>query len=209
LAVPTVIGLIHPDGPSGHDRVRVECRGDVTIVAIADGAGGISGGAAAAELACELACSTPIDPMLPLGWATHLSDIDQAIAAEFNAGETTLVVVALRCDTIVGAAAGDSVAWLVRDDTITDLTITTPRKPLLGSGAALPQTFGPVLLGSATLLLATDGLWKYAPRDQLACAVRSAIVPGRLDHVVDLARLRSGTLQDDVAAALIRSRAEG
>ena len=72
------------------------------------------------------------------------------------------------------------------------------RKPLLGSGKAVPVAFETVL-GDATLLLATDGLLKYARRDRIAAPARSLHLKIAVQGLTDLPRLRSGALPDDVA----------
>ena len=57
-------------------------------------------------------------------------------------GESTVVVVDVRADSICGASVGDSQAWIVNGADITDLTARQHRKPLLGSGEAEPVGFG-------------------------------------------------------------------
>ena len=77
------------------------------------------------------------------------------------------------------------------------------RKPLLGSGEAVPVAFEAVL-GDATLLLATDGLLKYAHRDRITALARGPDLEVAVHALTNLPRLRSGALPDDVAVILCR-----
>ena len=63
--------------------------------------------------------------------------------ARRSGGQTTGVVAFVRSDgSISGASVGDSVAWLISPaGELTDLTAYQRRKPLLGSGEALPVVF--------------------------------------------------------------------
>jgi serine/threonine protein phosphatase PrpC len=53
------------------------------------------------------------------------------------------------------------------------------------------------------LLAATDGLWKYAKRQHVAELVRAPPIEKASEALVDEIRLKSGSLQDDVAIAII------
>ena len=61
-----------------------------------------------------------------------------------------------------------------------------------------------MLLIDGTLLVASDGLVKYAPRERVCAAALEKNLPAAGRKIVDLARLRSGTLQDNVALVLCR-----
>lgn len=196
-----------PARGEGQDRVGMLEFGPHVIVAVADGAGGMGGGGAAADLAISLATTLPDEVRGSIDsryWTTRLLQIDAALASDPGGGQAALVVASVFEDVVVGAAAGDAVAWLIDAKDTRDLTAGTPRKPLLGDGAATPRAFGPVGIGSNTLLLATDGLWKYASRSLIAEHATAASLPDACTRLVDLVRLRSGLLQDDVGAALIR-----
>lgn len=80
---------------------------------------------------------------------------------------------------------------------VLELTEAQPRKPLLGGGPVAPKTFRASVGAGDTLLLASDGLFKYARLESIAGAVHSC------DALVELARLPSGGFQDDVGIALI------
>jgi PPM family protein phosphatase len=82
-------------------------------------------------------------------------------------------VVVVNEERVFGVSAGDSSAWGVNGSTIDDLTAGQQRKPLIGSGAASPVTFDrPVRPG--TLIVSTDGLFKYVTRERIATAVTSS-----------------------------------
>jgi serine/threonine protein phosphatase PrpC len=61
-------------------------------------------------------------------------------------------------------------------------------------------------LGAATLLLASDGLLKYARRERIAALARDADVERAAQQLAQLPRLRSGELQDDLAIIVCRRK---
>jgi serine/threonine protein phosphatase PrpC len=197
-----------PATGEGQDRVCVLEVGTQLVIAVADGAGGTGSGDTAADMAVSLATTFPgnirqsADPRY---WATRLAEIDSALANDPRGGQAALVVASVFQGEVVGAAVGDAVAWLIDSEGTRDLTAGTRRKPLLGDGGAIPFVFGPIPLGTGTLLLATDGLWKYATRSNIAECAAAASLSAPCAELVDLVRLRSGALQDDVAAVLVRT----
>lgn len=100
-----------------------------------------------------------------------------------------------------GASVGDSGAWLVWDGTVIDLTEQQVRKPLLGSGAAHPVAFGPVPM-RGRLVVATDGLFKYATRARLVSAASRGGPESAVTALIDAVRMPSGRLQDDVGVVV-------
>jgi serine/threonine protein phosphatase PrpC len=100
--------------------------------------------------------------------------------------------------TIVGASVGDSVAWILDSSGLVDLTAQQKRKPLMGSGAANPVAFSSSI-GTGVVVVASDGLAKYAARARIAAAATNRDSVQAVDALVDLARTRSGALQDDLA----------
>lgn len=182
--------------PNTEDRVAVHhVRGGLVIV-VADGAGGLPGGARAAEL----------NPFDADSWAELLVEADGEIERDRAAGETTAVVVAVKeHGSVVGASCGDSGALVIRKDAhIDDLTDDQHRKRRLGAGRALPIPFRrPALDG--TLVIASDGLLAYARPEKIAGVVSEHDDLGPMaDALVTTVRLPSGDLQDDVALAIIR-----
>jgi len=103
------------------------------IVCIADGTGGISGGAAAAELFItgvrRAALQSRFDLADPATWATLVEALDDEIAAEPHAGETTGIALAITSGLVVGASCGDSRAWLSTRTGWQDLTSRQSRRP--------------------------------------------------------------------------------
>ena len=131
-----------------------------------------------------------------------LRDVDRALAAQ-GPGETTLVLAVVRAGEVFGASVGDSAAWLIEGDGHLDLTHAQARKPLLGSGCAWPVGFGPGPFPlSARLLLASDGLVKYASPERL-CVTARGIPAGRAaQSLIECVRLPAGHLPDDVSVIL-------
>src|SRR6267378_7736671 len=155
----------------GQDRVAiVRVRGGY-VVAVADGAGGLGGGAKAADRALrDVAAHARTDLVQePQAWTSLLEGTDAALASA--GGQCAIVLASVIGTRIVGASVGDCGAWLV-DDTTTDLTAKQFRKPLLGSGASSAVPFEAELNPGATLLLASDGLLKHAPHERISSLMR-------------------------------------
>jgi len=190
------------NGGKGEDRLLVEHYGARTLAIVADGAGGMGGGAAAAAMACSIAtqrlrtgsAGTAED------WTRCLYETDQTVVR--TGGQCTAVVVEISEGRVVGASVGDSGAWLLTGKAIVDLTENQHRKPLLGSDEALPMGFGPIEL-SGRLLIATDGLFKYATERDIARRATALSVNDAVDKLIAGLRLGSGALQDDVAIILV------
>lgn len=197
--------LVGAAGPRGQDRAQIIQHPQGVVLVVADGAGGTSGGEEAANAVITWVTSfttSATDIGEPGEWGALLARIDQQIAA--TNGQSTAVVAAVTPSGIVGASVGDSAAWMINDFTIDDLTERQVRKPLLGTGEARPVLFERTTF-NGTLLLASDGLIKYAPRDRIAEAAVSGEMESACKSLVDSARMRSGGLQDDVAVILCRS----
>ena len=126
-----------------------------------------------------------------------LHQVDWNLAGDLNGAETTGVVIVIESTRLFGASCGDSGARLYRRDATLDLVPTGRTKPFLGSGKALVSEFEAEMEG--VLVVATDGLWKYAKASDIAATVRGA-PPERLAAALsELPRLRSGNLPDDIA----------
>jgi PPM family protein phosphatase len=191
----------------GDDRVALLERDHVVVVVVADGAGGLSGGAVAADLLIELvrgAVAAPASGLLQAeAWVDLLRQVDVTLDQDPHAGETTAVIVAISDHCLVGASAGDSGAWVVHPDRIDDLTAGQHKKLRLGSGRARPVSFARPRL-DGTLLVATDGLMSYANPINVAAVVRQADLDQAARELIQLVRLPSGGLQDDVGVVLVR-----
>jgi serine/threonine protein phosphatase PrpC len=184
---------------AGQDRARVQEVGDGVVIALADGAGGTGGGSKAAQAVVDAVFAAA-----PQGsaWPSLLADLDRD-AVRLGGGQTTAIILSVTSTGVVGAAVGDSGAWIIRDTGVEDLTVGQLRKPLLGAGC-IPTVVGGRSLDGGTLLVASDGLIKYASQASIARVARGADLAFAARALVDLVRLRSGELQDDVSIVLCR-----
>src|SRR5689334_8010615 len=139
-------GFVHaieiaPRRGEGQDRaVVLPCEHGV-VIALADGAGGTSGGARAATAVIDRVGTVASHAY---DWQMLLAELDHT---QIGFGQTTAVVLWLTHDKIIGASAGDSAAWIVRDASVVDLTEHQHRKPLIGDGAVVTAIEGPGLAG--------------------------------------------------------------
>jgi len=124
--------------------------------------------------------------------------------ARLHGGQTTAIVVVLGDAAIRGASVGDSEAWLVyADQRIEALTANQIPKPLLGSGAHVTPT-AEVELAEATLLVASDGLFRTAKPMDIARIARMANLDLAANALIDLVRTDVGNVVDDVSVVLAR-----
>src|SRR5690349_8019611 len=126
------------------DRAEVvQLRPETTVLIVADGVGGRPGGDAAAESAVGLVrgAAPSLKATDHMEWHRLAVLIDQALADDAEAGETTLVVVCVTPKRLVGVSVGDSEAWFVTPEGHFDLTGGQQKKPGLGSGMAWPVPF--------------------------------------------------------------------
>jgi serine/threonine protein phosphatase PrpC len=168
-----------------------------TLVGVADGAGGVSGGAATADAFCR--ALRDCVGARPAAWEVWMAHLDGALAASGRLGLAAAVVVEIRDDaTLLGASVGDCEASILLSGEWHDLTGGQQRKPLFGSGQCRPVAFSGSL-AKETLVIGTDGLWKYAPREQIREAASRSPLDAAATALVDGVRLQSGRLQDDIA----------
>ena len=188
---------IAPRRGEGQDRGLVlPCEHGV-VIALADGAGGTSGGDRAAKAVVDAVASVASHAY---DWSLLLAELD---LQQIGYGQTTAVVLWVTHDKIVGASAGDSGAWIIRASGVEDITSAQHRKPLIGDGAVVtPIEVGP--LADGTLLVASDGLLRYAKRDDIARIARGPDLAAAASALVELVRLPSGELPDDVSVVLCR-----
>jgi len=204
---PLYARLLASSRPNSEDRAEAfECGEDLVVV-IADGAGGLRGGAEASEV-LVVAVRTAVhdrsfDVRDPARWLRIFADVDLSLSAKMT-GETTGLIVVLSVAGVVGVSAGDSEAWIVRPTSIDDLT-KEQSKVRLGSGRASPVVFERESL-DGVLVAGTDGLFKYAASDRIAAAVRDCSTMEATEHLVGLVRLTSGAFPDDVAVVVVATR---
>ncbi len=172
------------------------------VLIVADGVGGQTGGGSAAEYAVQrVGHAVPkLDIADPIAWHGLVKAIDGELR---DIGQTTLVVVAVTPKKLVGISVGDSEAWLIQRGGHYDLTGGQNRKPYLGS-LAEPVPFSLPRPRTGTILIATDGLFKYAPAER---TIDTALLPDIEDAATSLANLAllpTGKLPDDIAILLCR-----
>ena len=185
----------------GEDRIAEIRMPGRTLFVVADGAGGAAGGADAAEAICR-AASAYQDWRMPSDWAGWLTRVDHEMSRS-RVGLASAVVIEIWDDgRIIGASVGDCEAWMFGGGAASrSLTARRASKPLLGEGTARPVGFQ-ARLGRGTLLMATDGLWRYMKPVQIAKAAAIRPLEAACTALVGGVRLKGGTLQDDVAIVL-------
>jgi serine/threonine protein phosphatase PrpC len=172
------------------------------LVCVADGVGGIAGGAKAADLFVagvqRTACRAGFDLTSPAAWIALLQDLDHEIAVDPMAGETTGIALAVTSGLIVGASCGDSRALLSTSTGWQDLTSQQRRKPRLGTGQACALPFTAEAHG--TLVVGTDGLFDYIKLDDISRTVLHASESeDAADGLIRLVLDRYRTPPDDIA----------
>ena len=188
---------LSPRRGTGQDRVSVSSTRDRVVIAVADGAGGTAGGERAAAAVIDAVAAAPTDD-----WTAVLTELELD-PDRLGPGQTAAVVVTVTREGLHGASAGDSGAWVIRDGRIEDLTRDQHRKPLIGDhSVALPFRGAP--LAGATLLVASDGLFRYAKPEAIARVAAGPDLAAAARELVELVRLPSGELPDDVAVVLCR-----
>lgn len=189
---------IAPRRAAGQDRALVMPCEDGLVIALADGAGGVSGGEHAAKRVVDAVAEVATHAY---DWSMLLAELD---FQQIGYGQTTAVVLYVSAQKLVGASAGDSVAWVIRDRGIEDVTRAQSTRPLIGDGAIVRAVESGPLAGG-TLLVATDGLVRYAKRDAIAELARGPDLDAAARALVELVRLPSGELPDDVSVILCRA----
>lgn len=126
------------------DQLGVCCRPNSIVLAVADGAGGVSGGRRAAERVMEsvrAASSRTSPPYLSSTWQTTLHQADTLLASDPESGESTATVVEVRDGHIEGASVGDSEAWLVSETSVKRLTFGQTRSNRSRGKRSMESTF--------------------------------------------------------------------
>ena len=199
-----------PANLRSQDVVGLWQVGNIVVSVVADGAGGMSGGAAAASLVVEAvgACATGAESLLlaPVTWRRVLKRVSDELEQK-SVGLTTAVVVATDGSNVVGASVGDSGAFWFGPRATRELTWAQYRKPLIGDGGCEPTTFTGELVAGDAVLLASDGLLKYGALPRIAQMIHAASsLESCCARLTDLVRMPNGRLQDDVGLALMRVR---
>ena len=182
----------------GEDRARVFTAEGGIVIALADGAGGTGNGARAAQAIVDAAGAS----RLTTSWCALLDDLDQD-GTRLGHGQSTAVLLSISASGISGASVGDSGAWVIVGADVVDLTAGQHRKPLVGDGCLPFRVTAPPLDGG-TLLVASDGLLRYAKQPDIVRIANGPDLRAAARELVDHVRLPSGSLQDDVAIVLGR-----
>ena len=189
---------VQAGNPECQDRAEVISCGERTVLILADGAGGISGGAQAAELSVRLVREAAGQTKTTEDCVALLTRVDEELARRKECGETTGVIVVIDSSCIFGASVGDSAAWLFAHDGHGELTRGQQRKPLLGGGGVMPRSFN-WDIEDGTIVVASDGLWNYTSREAVRSRVQTRDSTDLALRLAELARLPSGTFPDDIA----------
>ncbi|MFP4029393.1 MAG: PP2C family protein-serine/threonine phosphatase [Candidatus Brocadiia bacterium] len=196
--------LVEAGGHICEDRAEIINTSEATVLVVADGVGGMPGGQAAADALVEGIEERPpgARAMETSGYGVReLMDIGEEIFGKPTCGQTTAVVVAIGHEVIRGASIGDSEAWLFTSGAYLRLTAGQTKSPFLGSGAGMPRPFLQYLV-SGRLLVATDGLFRYAAPETIHETAVRGEPDAAAEDLLELVRLPSGDLQDDVAIIL-------
>ena len=194
---------------------------DLSLYIIADGLGGHAGGEVASKMAVdiiisEIASASPAtaDMQSIIEWAIQAANSSILLKAEkdykLQGMGTTVVVVAIRTDKAIVAHVGDSRAYLIRDNIITQITrdhtvveeyvriglltnkdaLYHPSRHMLAravgtEGVAVADIESVRLQTGDTLLLCTDGLTNMLPDKEIlqtVCELRpdAENITGRL-----------------------------
>lgn len=183
------------------DFVQIIEQNQQTIIIVADGAGGSGAGYEAAQSVireCSNEKTIPHDSNL---LCQLIAQIDNRIAN----GESTCVIASLQDGEIRGASVGDSQAWLIEEGQILNLTSGQIRKPLLGTGRCEPFGFY-ASNWNGMLILATDGFCNYINRPQLLKDILWLDFQTLPRKLVEMVRLPSGELWDDVGIVVCRKK---
>jgi len=198
------------------DRYLVREERGITLLAVADGVGGSSGGEIAADAALvELGArffGAPADRATSDALAEAMRDANAAVlkaaaASGHHDAATTVVAAALRDEQAVIGNLGDSRAYLIRDGVCRQLTqdhsgdIEHAITRFAGDPRGIqPDIFVESLRADDRLLLCSDGLTRHVTPEEIAKAATGEDVRDAANALVDLANARGG--QDNITVVL-------
>jgi protein phosphatase len=188
----------------------------ITLIAVADGVGGSSGGEIAADAALvELGTrffAAPPDRATSDALAEAMRDANAAVlraaaASGHSDAATTIVAAALRADQAIIGNLGDSRAYLIRDGVCRQLTedhsgdMEHAITRFAGDPRGIqPDLFVETLRDDDRLLLCSDGLTRHVTPEEIAKAAGGEDVHVAANALVDLANTRGG--QDNITVIL-------
>lgn len=207
--------LVHSEAGEGHANEDVVLvwphPGDagVLLCSLADGQGGQAGGAAAARVAAEeslrAASSFPAKELREAApWYAVVGAADEAVCEDDAAGYCTLVSLGVSDREVWGASCGDSGALLLSGGQDFLLTEDQRKNPPVGSSAAHPVAFSARLHPGWTLLVLSDGVWKFVGWDNIVGIAAQnqgrALVAALRQAALDA---NGGRLPDDFSVAML------
>lgn len=190
---------------NGDDRLWATRLGDSLLAVLADGAGGMPGGAEAAQAFVDFTKRQVLEGTVgttATDMCALLGKADTLIEDSPHAGETTAIIALITGRQLVGASVGDSEAWILRGSDHQALT-AGQRKKRLGSGRAHPVRFDATLRAEARLLLGSDGLFGFAKPAAIVTAAMHSPLSAAAGRVLTSARMSNGNFGDDVSVVLI------
>lgn len=198
------------------DRYLVREGQGVTLLAVADGVGGSSGGEIAADAAlAELEArffGAPEGRATSDALAEAMRDANAAVlraagTSGHHDAATTIVAAAVRAGEAIIANLGDSRAYLIRDGVCRQLTedhsgaMEHAITRFAGDPRGIqPDIFVESLHRDDRLLLCSDGLTRHVTPEEIAKAASGADVRAAANALVDLANARGG--QDNITVLL-------
>ena len=171
--------LVHSEAGDGHTNEDVvEIRphpvdSGFFLCALADGQGGQAGGAKAAQVAVEeslqAASSFSVAELCEAApWYAIAGAADEAVCKDDAAGYCTLISLGISRQEVWGASCGDSGVLLLNGGRDLLLTENQRKNPPVGSSAAHPVAFEARLKPGWSLLVISDGVWKYVGWESIA-----------------------------------------
>lgn len=198
------------------DRYLVREEQGVTLLAVADGVGGSSGGEIAADAAlAELGArffGAPMDQPTSDALGEAMRDANAAVlraagSSGHHDAATTIVAAVVRGNEAIIANLGDSRAYLIRDGICRQLTqdhsgdMEHAITRFAGDPRGIqPDIFVESLRSDDRLLLCSDGLTRHVKPEEIASAARGEDVRDVANTLVDLANARGG--EDNVTVLL-------
>lgn len=198
------------------DRYLVREERDITLLAVADGVGGSSGGEIAADAAlAELGVrffGAPEDRATSDALAEAMRDANAAVlraagASGHHDAATTIVAAVVRENEAIIANLGDSRAYLIRDGICRQLTedhsgaMEHAITRFAGDPRGIqPDIFVESLRPQDRLLLCSDGLTRHVTPEEIAAVASGEDVRVAASALVDLANTRGG--QDNITVLI-------
>lgn len=198
------------------DRYVVREERGITLLAVADGVGGSSGGEIAADAALvELGTrffAAAEDRATSDALAEAMRDANAAVlkaagASGHRDAATTIVAAAVRSSEAIVANLGDSRAYLIRDGVCRQLTedhsgaMEHAITRFAGDPRGIqPDIFVESLRPDDRVLLCSDGLTRHVTPEEIARAASGEDVRTAANALVDLANARGG--QDNITVLL-------